>query len=295
MDRRPQSHDPIAVYLHELRHSLRTQRDAADLVAETEDHLREALRCRLQAGEDPVSAYESVLTRFGDADLVARTLVRSRSHCVPMATPLTRRAGAAGRWAAVAWSASVALGVLQLLQPPWSQGYWTAFAVAVFVGILLTALLVVGLVVRAGAGRSAWSLLVVLLVLTASAAGPMAWMWPIFLPALSLALWVALRLCRAAELPHGRSRNLLLVAVWPSAGLVAYAGLALGIGPMDTYLEHPLLYNLAYPVAAVLFAVGCWTLGRALAAERLTGESCSVRSVRSSLPSDPCPLTSVAG
>lgn len=266
-----QSPDPIDVYLDELRRSLRLQPNAVDLVDETEDHLREALAHQLLGGVDPVRAQQVVLAEFGDPRLVANALVRSRTRTVPQATPLTRLAGRAGAVAGAAWVIAVLVNWWQQSRSPWTQQDYVWFQLVLFFATLLTALLVVGLIARAGALRTAWSVLALLLLVVAMAGNAVtSWLWPLSNLLLSGALAAAAVLSRLDARPANSTAVLWpAVLIWPLACAVTFAGKLAEIGPVDEYGDFPMLYEWSFLVAAPFFAGCCLRLGTALAGEPL--------------------------
>ena len=262
--------DPIALYLDALRHSLRNQSDADELVAEAEDHLREATTRRSLAGEDEARAQELVLRDFGDSSLVARALVRSRLHKVPQATALTRAAGVAGRWAGVGWLAALAANLYQISANPWLQENYVQFQLICALCTSLTLVLVIGLLARAGALGTVSSAVAMLFGLVALAGNTtVTWMWPLTNAALALALWIAVLECRRAGHPLGSGEAHVVALVWPLAFAVALLGRYAQLGPVDAWGEYSMLYDWAFPVAAALFGVGCWLVGSRLASEPL--------------------------
>jgi hypothetical protein len=84
--------DLIGAYLRELRASVAHLRDADDMVAEAEDHLRETAE-RLRDGRTEAEAAAEAIARFGSATYVARvcTTEAKRGAAVP-----TRRTCFAG-------------------------------------------------------------------------------------------------------------------------------------------------------------------------------------------------------
>jgi len=95
----------IDAYLHDLAVSLRWHRDADDIVAETDDHLRCAVERRVGEALDADAAQRDVLGRFGDPALVARAFASTRSGRLALPTRSTRDASvlayiSAGLWIA---------------------------------------------------------------------------------------------------------------------------------------------------------------------------------------------------
>lgn len=260
--------DPIDAYLDALWLSLRNQADRNDLVAEAEDHLREAVERQVTSGTEPSAAHELALREFGDAALVARALVRTRLHTVPRPTPATRAAGRLGKWAGIAWLLAVATYVYQLCSNPWLAERYLLFQVVAGMATLLTSVLMFGLFARAGAARSPRLMLALpVTLLTLAGNTVFTWMWSITNLQLALTLWLALLECRRAGLWPGHGVGRLSVLIWPLAALVSRAGSLLRIGPLDEYGDYPLLDSWAFSCAAAAFALACWLIGSALASE----------------------------
>ena len=85
----------IPAYLNELRYSLRKMRDADDVVAEVEDHLREAAERLSGQGRSAREAEHEALARFGSAALVSRVFITESHKGAALATAITKRAGVA--------------------------------------------------------------------------------------------------------------------------------------------------------------------------------------------------------
>lgn len=72
--------DPIDRYLAALAEKLAGQRDADDLVAEMEDHLRESTEHLIQDGRSLEDAQRAAIRRFGDPDLISHALLAGRGR-----------------------------------------------------------------------------------------------------------------------------------------------------------------------------------------------------------------------
>ncbi len=261
--------DPIGAYLIELRHSLRNQADVEDLVAESEDHLREAVAKQLIGGIDPVRAQQLVLTQFGEPRLVANALVRSRTRTLPEPSAFSVLAGRTGIAAALGWLASLAATYWSATKPSWQPDDYLWVQATAGISTALTALLILGLIARAGALRTISSAVsVVLLAFALAGNAQLTWMWPISNLFIAAALTVGIGLGRQAQVPGLTSGWAFSGAlIWPLATGVAIAGRSLGIGPLDEWGEYSQLTNLALPVACIGFAGVCGWLGLLLARE----------------------------
>lgn len=91
----------IAAYLAELRHSLASLRQADDVLAEVEDHLRSAAQALEAAGRPRHDAEALAGARFGSAELVARAHREEAKRGAAVSTRLSRRAGVAAMAAPV--------------------------------------------------------------------------------------------------------------------------------------------------------------------------------------------------
>jgi hypothetical protein len=85
----------IAAYLRELDYSVARLPDAADIVAEAEDHLYEAADRFVGAGRSRTDAEAEAVARFGSAALIARTCVIEAKRGASVPTTRTRAAGLA--------------------------------------------------------------------------------------------------------------------------------------------------------------------------------------------------------
>lgn len=85
----------IAAYLRELEFSVARLTDAEDIVAEAEDHLREAAERLVRDGRRESEAEGEAIARFGSAALVARVCVIESKRGAAVPTNRTRQAGLA--------------------------------------------------------------------------------------------------------------------------------------------------------------------------------------------------------
>lgn len=85
----------IAAYLRELAYSVARLPDAADIVAEAEDHLREAAERLVGEGHRSAEAEAEAVARFGSAALVAKVCVIELRRGAAVPTSRTRAAGLA--------------------------------------------------------------------------------------------------------------------------------------------------------------------------------------------------------
>ncbi|MEX2293531.1 MAG: permease prefix domain 1-containing protein [Acidimicrobiales bacterium] len=85
----------ITAYLRELEFSVARLPDAADIVAEAEDHLLEATERLVRDGHRPADAAAEAVARFGSAALVARVCAAESKRGAAVPTSRTRVAGLA--------------------------------------------------------------------------------------------------------------------------------------------------------------------------------------------------------
>lgn len=85
----------ITAYLRELEYSVAKLSDAADIVAEAEDHLHESADRLVSAGRSRAEAEAEAVARFGSATLVARICVIEAKRGAAVPTTRTRAAGLA--------------------------------------------------------------------------------------------------------------------------------------------------------------------------------------------------------
>lgn len=85
----------ITAYLRELDYSVARLPDAADIVAEAEDHLREVAERLVREGRSATEAEAEAVARFGSAALIARICVIEAKRGAAVPTTRTRAAGLA--------------------------------------------------------------------------------------------------------------------------------------------------------------------------------------------------------
>ena len=116
--------DPVEDYLDQLYASLRTTpRQARRIIAEAEDHLREATAAGVEAGLTELEAQEAAISSFGSV----RAVVRAHARRVPPLAVFGELVMSAWRLAtiavlAVAGSGLVALVMNQVLGPQFVGG-----------------------------------------------------------------------------------------------------------------------------------------------------------------------------
>lgn len=266
------SHDLIFGYLAQVRAVLRFRRDADEIVAELEDHLRSGVERRMSDGLDEVTAQRESLDVLGEAGEVARELCRSNGKGVALPSRLSRAGGIAALTAAALIVVSLpplyASVQVQLAGSSDVTAYWV-YTMVLVASSMASLIALAGTFARAGAGLSSGTVAAtgtagLGVVLTALFAwGSLAILALICLP-FGLALT---RLARIAPVPRGAW---VQVAAWPVA-LAVFAVLdkVTGLGPTDEFGDHPWAWLVGEAVFAVLWAIGQLALGRSLVAEQM--------------------------
>ncbi len=260
--------DLIDRYLTELHRSLGWRRDVVDLLAEVEDHLREAVERLEHEGTEAHHAQRATLDRFGDSVVVARAFAITSSGGIAMPTTFTRAAGAIAGVAAVAWLVSVLAGLWQndFFVSPWSQDRYTVWTVTAVLAAIASGLTLAGLLARTGSRGFSAVIAFALLGLGVVAAGVATWGFVGWGVMLSLAFLPAVLRVRAVAGRSARS-DWLLVLSWPVGSVLVVVLEALRVGPVDGYGDYQLAFAIGYVVAALSMASGLVGVGRWLRSE----------------------------
>jgi hypothetical protein len=258
--------DLIEAYLIHLHRCLRFRHDADDVVAEAEDHVREAVERLCRSGADPIAAQRITLERFGDPVVVARALSTTAHGGIAMPTEFTRAAGTAALASALAWvlAALVLSGTRGSTEDP-----YILFAIPVVIAAVTTVVALAGLLSRAGGRRDAATILA--LVLAGAAAAMMvvtAWAWLVWTMLIAAAALIAVLKARAALVGAG-STDWLLVAAWPAALATFVIADRMRLGDVDTYGDYPGAVLAGFLVGTALFVGGLVPLGRWLRSEEV--------------------------
>lgn len=260
--------DLIEAYLSHLHWCLRFRRDADDVVAEAEDHLREAVERLCRSGADPITAQRITLERFGDPMVVARALSATAHGGIAMPTAFTRAAGTAALVSALAWVLAAMALLFEALRGGTGDWY-TLFAIPVMIAALTTVVALAGLLSRSGGRREVWTILA--LVLACSAAVMMvvtAWAWVVWTMLIAAAALIAVLKARSAGIGAGAA-DWLLIAAWPAALATFLVADRMRLGDVDTYGDYPAALLVAFLVGAALFVGGLVMLGRWLRSEEV--------------------------
>jgi len=260
--------DLIEAYLSHLHRCLGFRRDADDVVAEAEDHLREAVERLCRSGADPITAQRITLDRFGDPMVVARALSTTAHGGIAMPTAFTRAAGTAALVSAVAW----VLAALALLFEALRAGtgdWYTLFAIPVMIAALTTVVALAGLLSRSGGRRDVWTILALALAgLAAVMMVVTAWAWVVWTMLIAAAALIAVVKARSASVGAGAT-DWLLVAAWPAALATFLVADRMRLGDVDTYGDYPAAFLVAFLVGSALFVGGLVMLGRWLRSEEV--------------------------
>ena len=267
--------DLIASYLAELRASLAGRPNVDDVVSEVDDHLHCAATSLHARGLDPESAQHEVLSRFGDATLVARSLSSTPSGGLVMPTQLTRTAGIFALAASIAWLVAAPAALIGAGSDEGGTHY-LILALVVFVASACTTIAVFGLLRRAGGARDATTVVATLLaILGTLVLGVVTWAWIVGVGLLTIAaLMTTLRL-RSAGIGSTLG-GVLLVIAWPAGIATALILDTLRIGPIDSYGDAYIAQLIGFATGSILFAAGLFMCGRWLRSERPIDTSTTV-------------------
>lgn len=260
--------DLIEAYLIHLHRCIRFRHDADEVVAEAEDHVREAADRLCRSGADPITAQRITLERFGDPEVVARALSVTAHGGIAMPTAFTRAAGTAALASAVAWVLAAAALVFTE-QRDWSEDLYTLYAIPVTIAAATTLVAIAGLLARAGGRRDAATVLA--LVLAGSAAAMMllaAWAWVVWTMLIAAAALIAVLKARSALVGAG-STDWLLVVAWPAALATFLVADRMRLGDVDTYGGYPGASLAGFLVGTALFVGGLVPVGRWLRSEEV--------------------------
>jgi hypothetical protein len=250
--------DLIDRYVAELRRSLRWCSDVDDLAEEVEGHLREASVRLVASGVPDEEAQRRTLACFGEVGLVARSFATARPGGLPVPTRTTRASGTLGLFATGCW----VVACLVLVAGGWSTGLlenrqYPAWSLATTLGTALAGAVVLGMRARAGLLRTAGTAAAMVLVaLSVALTAALTWGWAFSLLPLAAAFATAAYGMYRAGLAN-RWGHALVIAAWPvGLALVLLGDEVVGVGPTDSYGDHPRAYFGAFWVGALMFAAG---------------------------------------
>ena len=239
--------DLIDRYVAELRRSLRWCTDVDDLTEEVAGHLREASARLVASGVPHEEAQRRTLACFGEVGLVARSFASARPGGLAVPTRTTRASGTLGLLATGCWLVACLLANRQ----------YAAWSVAVTLATALAGAVVLGMRARAGLLRTGGTAAAMVLVaLSVALTAALTWGWAFSLLPLAAAFAIATNGMARAGLAN-RSAHVLVMAAWPvGLALVLLGDEVVGVGPTDSYGDHPLAYLIAFWVAGLMFAAG---------------------------------------
>jgi hypothetical protein len=250
-------------YLVTLRRSLGKAPDAEDILAEVEDHLREAAAGHRHGGLDAQAAEARTLKAFGSPRLVTRAFADARKRGLAVPTTFTRRTGLA----AIACPLLLLLGMLleeaeRWTIATWSSNWYLAGNLATLLALALLVVALLGLWARHGGAVGTFGLAGLVLVGLGTLVVLAQFSW-------ALLLWLAPISVGCALFAMGIVRARLLsrvAAALLGSGLLGTAGLALGqhLGGEDANV-------MIWPYALIgiaSFGIGLTWLGWQLRVER---------------------------
>ncbi len=263
--------DLILGYLAQVRDVLGVRRDAEEILAELEDHLRSSVERRMNNGLDEVTAQTESLYVIGEAGMVARELCRTHGQGVALPSRLSRGGGIAALTAA----ALILMSTLPLYV--WVQvrlagsndvtAYWM-YAAVVFCSTIASLIALSATLARAGSGASPGAVALTGMagfgvILTAL------FTWGSFATLALICLPFGVALVRLARITPVPPWVWVQVAAWPVT-LAVFVALdeVTGLGPPDEYGDYPWSWFVGGTLFAVLWAIGQGALGRLLVAER---------------------------
>jgi hypothetical protein len=265
--------DLITDYLDALRARLRSRRDADDLVAEVDDHLRAHVDALVRDGRDPEDAARLALETFGDPDIVSRAYLTTSAGKLAVPTVSTRVAGSLARLSAVLWVCLPAVWAVGALvagsvdEPP---ADYVAYFIGVFVLAGASALMcAVAFAIRVRHGGSIGLLGLAglaALILGAVSGLVVAWAVPVWMTLLGLGTGlVAVSILRRPIAP--RLPAVLLGIALPAGAIAFVIVRALELGSPDEYGDYPAATFAALTVGCVLNAAAMFATSRWLARE----------------------------
>ncbi|MDQ4212781.1 permease prefix domain 1-containing protein [Microbacterium capsulatum] len=221
----------IEDYLVALRQGMRGRGDLQDLVDEVADHLYTAAE-RLEAlGTDPREAHARALARFGEPRLVASLLTSTPSKGTVLSLFFARRLPVVAALASLTWALAAVSSFFGLteLSGSWDPQRYLVSAALIGAACLLTALVLVGVNIRAKGRVDPPAVAITGLALFATlAALLLAWVVALWMPVLAAAVtWTCLRARRS----HAGSPafTVALAILAPLLGLASIAVSAYGI------------------------------------------------------------------
>jgi hypothetical protein len=261
--------DMITDYLDTLRARLQSRRDAEDLVAEIEDHLRAHVETLVRDGQNPDDAARLSLESFGDPNVVARAYLVTPAGKLAVPTVSTRAAGALAGISALLWLGLLAIWAIGAALDHTLSGP-AADYLFYFAGVLVLAgasglMCAVAFAIRERHGGTIGVVGTVglgALILGAVSALVVGWAVPIWMTLLGAgAVCVAVAILRRPFAP--RAPAVLFGLALPAGAATFAVARSLEIGRPDENGDYPVALFAALTIgcalsAAAMLAVGLW-------------------------------------
>lgn len=187
-----------------------------------------------------------------------------------MPTKLTRGAGTIAVIGALTWVVAALVAILQAndnSESDWEAGY-LAWSALVFVAAICSTVLIFGMLQRTNAGRRWLTIVAPLLAILGTVMLLLAaWAWIAFVPLLAAAALVAVLRLRSRLLGSAPFQWLLVIA-WPIGIGIALLLNLLEFGPVDSYGDHYLAFEIGFATGSLLFAASVGAIGLWLRSEK---------------------------
>jgi HAAS len=238
--------DLITEYIDVFRARVRSRRDADDLVAEVEDHLRAGVEALVRDGRDDGDAARVAIESFGDPNVVARAHLMTTAGTLAVPTEGTRAAGRLAVVSAGLWLLLVALwGAQHLLEllVDWESSLQPLFFLGVLVLVGASGLTcAVAFAIRDRHGRALGAVGVIglgALLVGAASTLVIGWAVPVWMTLLGIgAGCVSVAILRRPIAP--RLAAVLLGVALPTGAATFVAARALELGSPDEFGDYPI-------------------------------------------------------
>jgi hypothetical protein len=258
----------IDAYLAGLRRRLAWCPDVDDVAAEAEDHLLSTVERLISDGATREAAQQAALGRFGNSTAVASAHAATSRGGVGMPTEFTRLAGIVAIGAAVFWTASAAMWLVDQFLDPSGIAEPTVGLLS-FVTLVIaagsTVVVVVGLNRRHG-GLGPLGAIGLVLVCLGVVATLVFW----FVMGWALLLAVGMLLVALAVNARGLAPTAATAAfggAW-TVGVLTWSVLrVLEVGTRDEWGDYPIVSPTAITVGVAILVPGLIGLGRWLSTE----------------------------
>ncbi len=187
-----------------------------------------------------------------------------------MTTKLTPRlAGTLALVGAIIWLVVAAASLLatNISGDDW-EGPYLMMSILAFAAAICTTVAIFGVLQRAGAGRGWLSVAMLFAILGTLALGLVLWAWIVGGALFAIAALLTVLRLRAKGLGSAPLQWLLVVA-WPIGFGIAVLLEKLEVGPMDSYGDYRLAFDVGFSIGCVLFAAGLAAHGLWLRREQM--------------------------